>query len=128
MSQICRLINGEPVWMDKSEAAKKPAKAMSQTVLSDSLGCIAQQVDEMREAARRDGFTAVDWVPDKTCIIDGQPTWYTFSCSDAGQASQWAERCNQTDGHHRNGAGNIIDGDHIASVSRKMRDKYQPRD
>lgn len=125
MSQICRMIDGEPVWMDKS-AAVSPSRATPQVVESDALGCIAQQVTELREDARLHGFTAVEFVPDKNAALDnGRPTFYTARISDPDQFARYSEYRGQTAGHPSTGAGNIISAEHMAEASERMRQKYQ---
>lgn len=88
MSKILKFIDGEPVWLDKTvQAEYRPQQA----VVSDDLGCIAQQVDELRADAKINGFSAVEYKPDPTTMINGHPTYYQLHCNSPDQLRRYEQ-------------------------------------
>lgn len=113
--------NGEFVWVDAWKA-KTPGLAVDRVVEGEAMGCIETQVEQMRADARTQGFTDIEWVPDKD--VEG---FYNCRAPNAERWRKYAEKCGYTD---KNGqyAGKTITKDELESAKRLIDARYPKAD
>lgn len=116
---LCYDADGKAMWVDKRVAAeKKPPK----TQVSAALGCTLHSVDEMREDARINGFSAIEFKPDPALIEGGVPLWYDCHCSSPDQLRRYQEHCRLTD--KNNGGSSPLSIEDLATAEELARRAY----
>ncbi len=120
--KLVRGPSGEYEWVDANKARKAPPRAVDTPVMGESLGCIGTQVEEMRAAAKADGFSDIDYVPDPE--IEG---WYDCKAPNAKRHAEWAKVCGVQD---KNGqfSGKTITRDELSTAERRVRQQYPLKD
>ncbi len=109
--------DGEFEWVDASKARKAPPLAVDKPVIGEALGCIGTQVDEMREAARREGLTDIEYVPTD---VEG---WYDCRASNANSMAKWSKVCGLGE---KNGqfSGRTISAEELAAAEKWTKERY----
>lgn len=80
------------------EVGAKSALGIDRPVVSDSLGCIGEQVAELQADAQLHGFSAVEFKPDPHV-----PGFYQAHCNSPDQWRRYVEHRGLDDRNSRNG-------------------------
>lgn len=87
---------------EKISASKAIMLNGAPPIYSDSLGCIDCQVDDFREDARKNGFTDINFVPDKDFADTG---FYHIESSSPEQWKRYEEHRQRPNTSSKNGGG-----------------------
>jgi hypothetical protein len=88
---------------DKGREVRTPPLAIACPVVSDALGCIDSQVDELREQAKLHGFTGVEWKSDPH-----EPGFYQAHFSSVAERDRYASKMLMRDQGKRNGSAAML--------------------
>lgn len=117
--------DGQPIWVDK--ATIKP-HGPPPTVLANDVGCIAQQVDEVREDAKAAGFSGIEWRPDPTTLLDGQPTFYQAYSTSRAEYERYCKYRGLSDRNGKNGSGASLTPGDLEAAAERVRLSLEDRD
>ena len=114
---------------EKLQASKPIPMEIPPAIVSDSFGCVAEQVDEMRAQCKLHGLTGVEFKPDPTNDDPRDPDFFQAHFSGPAELSRYRDLMNVHERNSTNGGAQHISESDLAqsqAIIKRRFGAFQP--